>query len=111
MSRLMSFFSSDDPVPEAIESHPLNELPPTTAHTYPPASGTLASVDHDDCRPSAIIHTYPPQPVISSNKECPMELDNPWQSVRRVRDDDEQRVRNVQFGSLCQLTNNEYLAE
>ncbi|KAG1797460.1 uncharacterized protein HD556DRAFT_1441019 [Suillus plorans] len=78
MSRLMSFFSSDDPVPEAIESHPLNELPPTTAHMYPPASGTLASVDHDDCRPSAITHMYPPQP-----------------SVCRVRDDDKQWPNKV----------------
>ncbi|KAG1905192.1 uncharacterized protein F5891DRAFT_1183129 [Suillus fuscotomentosus] len=85
MSHLMSFFSSDDPVPEAIESHPLNELPPTTAHTYPPASGTLAS------------------PVISSNKECLMELDNPWQSVHRVRDDNEQRLNKVLLKEVDQL--------
>lgn len=99
MSRLMSIFSSDEPVPEVVESHPLNELRPTATHTYPspPASGMLARVDHDDCHPLAITHTYPPQPIISSSAESPMELDNPWQSVRRMRDDDGQRVGNIQF--------------
>ncbi|KAG1767308.1 hypothetical protein EV702DRAFT_1050411 [Suillus placidus] len=43
----------------------------------------------------AIIHTYPPQPVIPSNEDSPMELANPWQSVRRMRDDDEQRPNKV----------------
>ncbi|KAG1802903.1 uncharacterized protein HD556DRAFT_1437962 [Suillus plorans] len=79
MSRLMSFFSSDDPSPEVVESHPLNELRSPSTHTYPPptANTTLAT------------------PAISSSEECVMELDNPWQSVRRMRDDDEQRPNKV----------------
>jgi hypothetical protein len=86
MPRLMSMFSFDNQALDVVESHPLNDLHPTAT---PPA---LASVDHDDCRSSAIIHTYPPQPVIPSSEESPMETDNPWQSVHRTRDDDEQRV-------------------
>ncbi|KAG1730647.1 hypothetical protein EDD22DRAFT_960688 [Suillus occidentalis] len=85
MSRLMSMFSFDDQALDVVESHPLNDLHPTAT---PP---TLASVDHDDSRASAMIHTYPPQPVILSSEESPMETDNPWQSVRRTRDDDEHR--------------------
>lgn len=103
----MSFFSSDDPAPEVVELHPLNKLRSPSTHTYPPppASTTSDTVDHDDCHPSAITHTYPPQPAISSSEECVMDLDNPWQSVHRTRDDDEQRVGNIQFASLCQLMN------
>ncbi|KAG1771338.1 hypothetical protein EDD22DRAFT_842903 [Suillus occidentalis] len=89
MSRLMSMFSFDDQALDVVESHPLNDLHPTAT---PP---TLASVDHDDSRASAMIHTYPPQPVILSSEESPMETDNPWQSVRRTRDDDEHRPNKV----------------
>ncbi|KAG1774993.1 hypothetical protein EV702DRAFT_1199843 [Suillus placidus] len=95
MSRLMSLFSSDDLVPEVVESHPLHELCSAATHMYPPANAMLAGIDHNDCRPSAITHTYPPQLALSSNKESAMELDNPWQFVRRVRDDDEQPPNKV----------------
>ncbi|KAG1846347.1 hypothetical protein C8R48DRAFT_779577 [Suillus tomentosus] len=79
MSRLMSFFSSDDPAPEVVESHPLNELRSPSTHTYPPPPASTTSAT----------------PAISSSEECVMDLDNPWQSVRRTRDDDEQRPNKV----------------
>jgi hypothetical protein len=96
----MSLFSSDDPVPEVVESHPLHDLCSAATHTYPPANAMLAGIDHDDCRPSAITHTYPLQPALSSNEESAMELDNPWQSARRARDDDEQPVGIIKFASI-----------
>ncbi|KAG0692136.1 hypothetical protein DFH29DRAFT_1009302 [Suillus ampliporus] len=82
-----------------VESHPLNNLHPTATHTYPPA---LASIDHDDCHSSAEAHTYPPQPVIPSSEESPMETANPWQSVRRMRDDDKQRPNKVFLNEVDQ---------
>ncbi|KAG1778624.1 hypothetical protein EV702DRAFT_1044486 [Suillus placidus] len=97
MSHLMSLFSLDDPVPEVVESHPLHELCSAATHTYPSASAMLAGIDHNDCRPSAIMHTYPLQPALSSNEESAMELDNPWQFVHRARDDNEQPVGIIKF--------------
>ncbi|KAG2028902.1 hypothetical protein BDR03DRAFT_988104 [Suillus americanus] len=83
MSCLMSLFSSDDPVPEVVELHPLHKLCSATTHTYLPANAMLAGIDHNDCCPSAITHTYPLQPALSSNEESAIELDNSWQSAHR----------------------------
>src|ERR1700680_2232405 len=94
MSRLMSYFFSDDndPLTPVVESHPLNKLrPAANMHTYPPQPAASASLDS---RPSTISSV----PATSVGEEFTMQLfDNPWESARRKRNDDDQRVGHRYF--------------
>lgn len=76
---LVTFLSShpddDDPTP-SMESYPLHELHPD--HTYPPPPQPVVT--------SA--HAYPPESV-PPNEDFTMTLYNPWEAIRRTRDDDD----------------------
>ncbi|KAG2079480.1 uncharacterized protein F5147DRAFT_785028 [Suillus discolor] len=91
MSCLMTFVSShpddDDPDP-SVESYSLHELRPV--HTYPPQPITTS------------VHAYPPKPAALPNEDFVMSLYNPWETVRRPRDDDIDRPTKVLFKEVDQ---------
>ncbi|OAX32014.1 hypothetical protein K503DRAFT_805595 [Rhizopogon vinicolor AM-OR11-026] len=102
MSRLASYLSNAarDTVTPVVESYPLSELSPsTTTHTYPPSPqpATSVSESYQVSRPAVTAQTYPPQygEDVSMDASNTKELYNPWQSPRRLRDDEEERPTKV----------------
>ncbi|KAG2046253.1 hypothetical protein BDR06DRAFT_977618 [Suillus hirtellus] len=77
MSHLMTFVSSypdsDNPDP-SVELYSLHKLCPV--HTYPPQPITTS------------VHAYPPKPAALPNEDFAMSLHDPWETIRRPRDDD-----------------------